>query len=82
MSPPVTEFPVSQFYTNKLFAELFELLGLAIADPEGKSDYLLTEAGVEFFYDNGSANPKDVMDALGIELQKFRKQYLYERSLA
>lgn len=73
-APPVTEFPISQFYTNKLFAELFEMLGLAIADPEGKSDYLLTESGVDFFYDNASASPKEVMNSLGLELKKFREE--------
>jgi hypothetical protein len=67
------EFPISQFYTNKLFAELFEMLGLAVVDPAGKCDYLLTDAGVEFFYENASASPKDVMNSLGIELQKFRE---------
>lgn len=73
------EFPVSQFYTNKLFAELFEMLGLAVADPEGKSDYLLTETGVDFFYDNASASPKDVMNALGFELKKFRDEMEADR---
>lgn len=68
------EFPVSKFYTNKLFAQLFEMLGLAVADPEKKCDYLLTDAGVEFFYENASADPKDVMNALGIELEKFREE--------
>ena len=67
------EFPVSQFYTNKLFAELFEMLGLAVVDPDGRCDYILTESGVEFFYENASASPKDVMNALGVELKKFRE---------
>lgn len=68
------DFPVSKFYTNKLFAQLFEMLGLAVADPEGKCDYLLTDAGVEFFYENASADPKEVMNSLGIELEKFRTE--------
>jgi hypothetical protein len=66
------EFPIPQFFTNKLFAELFELLGLAEADPTGKCDYLLTDKGVEFFYTNAAASPKDVMNALGVELQYWR----------
>lgn len=67
------EFPVSKFYTNKLFAELFEMLGLAVADPTGKCDFLLTDSGVEFFYENASADPKDLMNSLGEELKKFRE---------
>lgn len=67
------DFPIPQFFTNKLFAELFEMMGLAVADPTGKCDYLLTDTGVEFFYTNAAALPKDVMNALGVELQQFRE---------
>jgi hypothetical protein len=70
------DFPIPQFFTNKLFAELFEMMGLAISDPTKKCDYLLTDTGVEFFYENASASPKDVMNALGVELQKFRQRII------
>lgn len=73
MTAPV-EFPVPQFFTNKLFAELFEMLGLSTQDPSGECDYLLTDSGVEFFYTNASASPKDVMNALGVELQQWRQK--------
>lgn len=66
-------FPVPQFYANRLFAELFYLLGFATPDPEGKSDYLLTDSGVDFFFENASASNKEMMTVLAEKVASYRK---------
>lgn len=70
----MTDFPIPQFFTNKMFAEIFQQLSYAVKDTEGKCDFVLTEAGVEFFYEHAALKPKELMLILGDELEALRKR--------